>query len=149
MIRPTARAVALSTTAALALAGCSTTTLRVSPPEPAPNEVAVCTELHAHLPERVLDEPERETAPDSDLTAAWGDIVLRCGVDRPAALDATSQLFEIEGVDWFAQPLTKGTRFTTVGRDAYVEVDVSRDYEPEADVLLELAEPVKEHVPDA
>jgi hypothetical protein len=131
----------------LLLAACSTTTLRVTPPDPSPNEVTVCRDLHAALPATVLDEESRATAPESDLTAAWGDIVLRCGVDRPAALEATSELFTVQGVEWFAQPLTKGTRFTTVGRSAYVEIDVSEKYEPEADALVELGDTVNEHVP--
>ena len=133
--------------AATALAACSTSTLRVTPPDPSPNEVEVCRDLHAALPDTVVGEEARATAPESDLTAAWGDVVLRCGVDRPDALEATSELFTIQGVDWFVEPLTKGTRFTTVDRLAHVEIDVAESYEPEADAVVDLGDAVAENVP--
>jgi hypothetical protein len=131
----------------LALAACSTSTLRVTPPDPPPEEAEVCAELHAALPSTVDGEETRETAPESDLTAAWGDVVLRCGVDRPDALQATSELFTIQGVEWFVEPLTKGTRFTSVGLLTYVEIDVAESHEPEADAVVDLGDAVAENIP--
>jgi len=62
----------------------------------------------------------------SALTAAWGatPVVLRCGVGRPGALTATSQLTTVDGVDWLPERLQHGVRFTAIGRVAYVEVTV-------------------------
>ena len=92
------------------------------------------------LPRTVAGQDRRTTTPEG-LTAAWGDppIVLRCGVPRPAALMPTSQLVTVDGVDWFAEPLSNGYLFTTYGRAAYVEVAVPSAYQPPAAVLTELA----------
>jgi hypothetical protein len=46
-------------------------------------------------------------------------------------------------VDWFAQPLTRGTRFTSTGRVAYVRVDVPEDYTNATDALTDLADAVR------
>jgi len=100
-----------------------------------------CAQLTAELPDRVVDQSSRSTTPDSPLTAAWGDpaILLRCGVPRPAALTATSQLVSVNDVDWFAEELTAGYVFTTVGRSPSVEVTVPDDYAPEIAPVTELS----------
>lgn len=91
----------------------------------------------------------RETGPESSLTAAWGDpaIVVRCGVPRPAALEPTSQLTSVNGVDWFAEELTGGYLFTTYGRQTYVEVSVPADYAPEIAPVTELTTAVAATIP--
>ena len=101
------------------------------------------------LPQTVVGVTSRTTDPPSALTAAWGDpaITLRCGVPRPAGLQPTSQLISIDDVDWFAEELTAGYRFTTVGRAAYVEVTVPDDYKPEAAPVTELSAVVADSVP--
>ena len=49
--------------------------------------------------------------------------------------------------DWFAEQLTHGVRFTTTGRDAYVEVTVPDADAPEAGVLGDLAQAIRSSVP--
>jgi len=117
----------------------------VAPPSPGPTPAAACADLATHLPDRVHALSRREVTPPSPLTAAWGDppIVLRCGVPRPAALRADSTVLSVNGVDWFAQNLTRGTRFTTTGRVAYVQVDVPEDYTSPTDALADLTEAVR------
>jgi hypothetical protein len=102
------------------------------------------------LPSLVLDQRQIDTRPPSDLTAAWGSpaITLACGVPAPAALGPTSSLITIEGVDWFAEPLTEGYRFTSVGLVGHVRVEVPDAYSPEADPLVELA-PIVGSLPSA
>jgi hypothetical protein len=68
-------------------------------------------------------------------------------VPRPPERQGDAQLFEIEGITWFAQPLTRGTRFTTEDRVANVRVDVPDDYRPEAQVLVDLAPALDSAVP--
>lgn len=53
----------------------------------------------------------------------------------PAALTTTSELVTVDGVDWFAERLSAGYAFTTVGRTTNVEVNVPNVYRPEASVL--------------
>ena len=130
------------------LSGC-TSTVAVTPPQPGGDADAACSGLAPQLPDQVLDQDVRRTIPDSELTSAWGDpaITLRCGVPVPSALTATSQLITVNGVDWFPQELTAGYRFTTTGRVANVEVSVPDDYAPEAEALVDLAQPVSDSVP--
>ena len=131
-------------TAPLLVTSCSGS-VDVAPPElddsSASAVVDACAALTDELPDRVVDQPPRSTTPDSPLTAAWGDpaILLRCGVPRPPALTATSQLVSVNGVDWFAEELTAGYVFTTVGRSPYVEVTVPDDYAPEIAPVTELS----------
>jgi hypothetical protein len=68
---------------------------------------------------------------------------LTCGVPRPPQLRADTTLLSVDGVDWFAQPLTRGTRFTSTGRVAYVRVDVPEDYTNATDALTDLADAVR------
>ena len=79
--------------------------------------------------------------PPSPQTAAWGGapIVLRCGVGPPAALQPTSELTTIDGIDWLPEQVDGASRYTTVGRVANVEVSVPADDQPAANVLVDLS----------
>lgn len=118
-------------------------------PAPDPASAAVCAALVPALPPTVAGQPARDVAGPEELVAAWGTppVTLRCGVAQPAALQPTSQCFEVEGVGWFAEPVAEGYLFTTIGRTAFVEVGVPSRYAPEADVLVELAAAVSAHDP--
>jgi hypothetical protein len=113
----------------------------VEPPAPGREVAAACAEMTAQLPTRLLDQRAIDTDPESDLTAAWGDpaITLACGVPAPAGLDPTASLTTVDGIDWYAEELTAGYRFTTVGLVAFVRVEVPDAYSPEVDPLVELA----------
>ncbi len=114
--------------------------VRVVVPDARGAAADACHRLHGRLPATVAGQPRLGTDPVSDQTAAWGGapIVLRCGVGAPAGLQPTSDLTTIDGIDWFAEPVDGGSRYTTVGRVADIEVSVPRDYQPAADVLVEL-----------
>ena len=122
---------------------------------PSEAEAEQCRDLVSDLPDEVDGLEQRDTDPDSDLVAAWGDpaVVLRCGVAKPPELVASSLCYEVNGVGWFAtengEPLdgsgpTTGTVvFTTIGRSPYVEVTVPDDPDRSAgDPLADLAGPV-------
>ncbi|HET8971471.1 MAG TPA: DUF3515 family protein [Candidatus Nanopelagicales bacterium] len=130
--------------AALLLTGCSRV-VSVTPPPPDATTSVACAAVAAALPETVAGQSRRSTTPDAPSTAAWGDppIVLRCGVPRPAALLPTSPVTDVTGPDgttvtWFAEQLSAGYLFTTVGRQAYVEVAVPDAYRGSGDVLPDL-----------
>jgi Protein of unknown function (DUF3515) len=86
------------------------------------------------------------------LTAAWGDppVVLRCGVADPTGLTATSEIIEVEGVDWFLTEPASAYVFTTVGRRANIEVAVPRSVDRAAATapLVDLAGAVDAAVPE-
>jgi hypothetical protein len=125
----------------LAASGCSNGPLDVAFDEPEGAERAACLALDEEIPDTLLGQSARATEPESPFTAAWGApaITVVCGVPRPRERTPDAQLFEIDGVTWFAQPLTAGTRFTSEDRVANVQVDVPERYRPEADALVELA----------
>jgi hypothetical protein len=135
----------------LLISGCGGGSIDVSPPSPEASAAAACETLAASLPDTVQDGERRETSPESDLTAAWGDpaVVLRCGVSSPAAYEPTAELVEVNGVEWFPEELERGYRFTTFGRSAFVEVTVPDRYRPEVNALVDLAAAVEAAVPRA
>ncbi|WP_293773366.1 DUF3515 domain-containing protein [Sporichthya sp.] len=109
---------------------------------------AICARVEPALPEQVDNTPRRDTTPRTDRTAAWGDppVVMRCGVERPTALRATSQLNTVNGIDWLVEERDGGHVFTTVGRAAYVEVTVPAGHDPQVGPLVDLA-PAMQFVP--
>ncbi|MBG0832332.1 DUF3515 domain-containing protein [Planomonospora sp. ID67723] len=132
--------------ALLTLAGCGGA-VRVDPPVPEPSVAAACGTLVERLP-ATLDGAERvESVPASPYVAVWGsgEIALRCGVPRPANMAPTDRVPVFDDVAWFSAP-SLPTLFTSVGRQAYVEVTISRTHAPEA-VLIALAAPIKAALP--
>ena len=108
------------------MAGCSgQPTLTVAPPRGGDEQ---CARLHSRLPDDLDGRDRRDTSPVSKRTAAWGQppVVLRCGVGRPAGLTATSQVLEVQDVEWFLTERPRAYVFTTVGRRTYVELRVPR-----------------------
>lgn len=132
------------------LAGCSGP-VTLDAPTPPDDAAAACRALLAATPDAVDGHDRRETDPASDYTAAWGDpaITLACGVAEPDALGPASQCFEVNGVGWFAERRDEQgeVRFTTIGRETVVQAVVPTDYAPEANPLVDLATPIKQHVP--
>ncbi len=100
-------------------------------PVPAPEaRSASCDRLLAALPEE-LDGGEGGaldrraiTAPAPAGTAAWGDpaVVLRCGLDRPVELTATSRLLEISGVRFLELTGPAASTWVVVDRPVYIAV---------------------------
>jgi hypothetical protein len=135
----------------LALSACGAGAVDVAPPSPDDGAARACDGLMASLPDTVQGGERRETSPEANGTAAWGDpaVILRCGVSSPAAYAPTAELVEVNGVEWFPEELERGYRFTTFGRTAFVEVTVPQDYQPEVNALVDLAAAVEEGVPPA
>lgn len=133
------------------VAACSQPVAVPVPTPSSPDVIDACTALHAQLPARVEGQSARTADPDSKLTASWGDppITLQCGVAEPTALEPTSHLITVDGVDWLPEEHTDGWVFTTTGRLAYVAVTVPGKYQPEANALVDLAGPVSQAVPIA
>jgi hypothetical protein len=131
----------------------------VDVPSPSAKADAVCRKLHSALPAKVDGLARHSVAPSSAFTAGWGDptVVLRCGVAQPDVLnprdhrhyDPTARAAEVNGVSWLVQPLVddKGYRFTTTGREVFVEVTVPHSYAPEVNPLTDLAAAVGQAVP--
>jgi hypothetical protein len=119
-----AAAGAVCVTVALLAVGCSSEPAVHVPLPDGPG--GGCAALHHGLPSEVDGRSARDVTPASDRTAAWGSpaVVLRCGVRSPAGLAATSELVEVDGVDWFLDERASAYVFTMVGRVRFVEVRV-------------------------
>jgi Protein of unknown function (DUF3515) len=131
------------------LAGCGAGAVEAPVPSPPASVAHLCQALRGRLPQKVHGRSRRATTPKSPLITAWGSpaIVVRCGVPRPTALQPTSELVTVNGVNWLGVPVDRPVTFTAVGRLAYVEVTVPGAYQPAGDVLIELAGPIKAAVP--
>jgi Protein of unknown function (DUF3515) len=100
---------------------------------PAPSASSVdCIRLMAALPGELdggeLGSLERRqlAAPVPAGAAAWGEppVVLRCGLNRPPDLTATSRLLAVSGVQ-FLEIVNPGTSsWAAVDRSVYVVVDL-------------------------
>lgn len=136
--RPSSAAVGLGLLAALLLSSCASA-VDVVPGERA-TDVA-CAALMVRLPDELGDRARRPTT--SQSTSAWGSpaVVLRCGLAPPPP--STDPCLTVAGVDWLAQTLPGGRRYTTYGRDPAVDVLLPRQDDDGADtVLAALAGPV-------
>ncbi|MFI5713216.1 DUF3515 domain-containing protein [Kribbella sp. NPDC051620] len=132
----------------LTLTGCSPGPVEIAVPSPAPEVADACTALIQAMPAKVLDAKRRKAEPASPLTTAYGDpaIEVTCGVAPPAGMaQAQSQCFEVNGVGWYAQQVTNGYLFTTIGRKVYLELAVPSKYAPEANALTDVSDAVKAH----
>ncbi|MDF5753335.1 DUF3515 domain-containing protein [Spongiactinospora sp. TRM90649] len=145
-MRTPLRATLTLAVAVLALAACGGA-VQVEPPVPQGETAAACRRLNDLLP-GTLDGAERvESEPKSPYVAVWGagEIALRCGVPRPAAMAPTDRLSEINGVGWFADPKLP-TLYTAVTGSGYVEVTIARTHDP-GEVLGALSAPIAKTLP--
>ena len=133
----------------LGLTGCSRG-LAVPLPDPLPEGAGAyaCANFKSNLPDEVVGQTVTAIDPRTSFTSAWGDpaIVVRCGVPVPAALEPTSQLVTIDGIDWLPEQLERGYLFTTVGRELNIEVSVPDEYAPEAEALVDISPAVAEAI---
>lgn len=106
-------------------------------PHPTGTLAATCRRVMADLPATV-DGLARGRV--SGFTAQWGNppTTLRCGVAKPAALTSSSECMEVDGVGWFSQQHGDVYTFTTIGRDGYLEVQVSPLSMPPSNALVDL-----------
>ena len=129
------------------LAGCQGSSLQVDAYPTTKGSTLDCRGMLSDLPQTVAGQPRRMV--EDKLAGAWGDppIILRCGVEKPAALKPSSPCHDVNGVGWLAERESDGWLFTTIGRKLYVSLDVPADYDPAADALADVADVIGRHVP--
>ena len=142
----------------LVLASCGGP-LQVDAPELTGTAARTCSELVDALPETVDDVERREVEPADAPAAACGvrstmelggsdpAIVLRCGVEMPAAFDDFSTCHETNGIGWFIpdEQMTGSPTeitMTTIGRDVNVEVALPVEHFPPANTMVDLSEAI-------
>ena len=111
-----------------------------------------CTALLEALPSSVSDQKARQVHDAGGYAAAWGDppIVLRCGVQRPAAMDRFASCQVVNGVGWFipeSQSSDAPVTLTTMDRAVFVQVRIPRDYFPPAATMVDLGPAVRRTLP--
>lgn len=134
------------TIVATVVTGCSAT-VRVSVPDPVPGTGETCAAVVAAAPSTLAGSAARDTLDEHSL--AWGDppITLRCGIPTPDGLHPGVLCTEVNGVGWWEQPGDGGTVWTTIGREAHVEVAIPEEYGNPVDLLVDLAPAISEHDP--
>lgn len=132
------------------LAGCGGP-VPVDEPDLTTAEERACSELLAALPDTVDGADRREVEPAGAPAAAWGDpaIVLRCGVDMPAAFDEYATCQETDDVGWFIpeEQMTGSpvpVTMTTIGRQVNIEVSLPVEHFPPANAMVDLADAIKQ-----
>ncbi len=132
--------------ALLLLAGCSSG-LVVDTYPTEPDTDANCAALYADGAPVVAGQ--KQVLVKGSKATAWGDpaIILRCGVETPAALLPTSRCDMVADVGWFTEELADGYLFTTIGREFNISVEVPGAYDPAADALVDIAPSVLKHDP--
>ena len=133
-------------------AACGVGTVELSPADDLPeDERELCDDLLAALPSQVLGDERRDVTPYG-AGAAWGDppVTLRCGTTDAQGMSPAMQCQVIDDVGWYAEALEGGYRFTTIGRETYVEVVVpdAEGSETAAGALVDLAPAVRGTVPE-
>lgn len=110
---------------------------------------ALCDELLSDLPSEVAGGERRDVTPYG-AGAAWGDppVTLRCGTTDAEGMNPAMSCEVVEGVGWYAEKLERGYRFTTIGRQAYVEVIVPDEQSQASAALVDLARAVSDAVPE-
>jgi Protein of unknown function (DUF3515) len=104
--------------------------LPVAVPPVTPEADASCPALMGQLPLELAGEQSRPVDSDSPYAYAWGEppVVLVCGVERPATLEPTSPLIQVNGVNWLVDTSDPDSIvWTAVDRPVYVQVTVSAD----------------------
>jgi hypothetical protein len=104
--------------------------LPVMVPPVTPEADASCPALMGQLPLELAGEQSRPVDSDSPYAYAWGEppVVLVCGVERPATLEPTSPLIQVNGVNWLVDTSDPDSIvWTAVDRPVYVQVTVSAD----------------------
>jgi hypothetical protein len=104
--------------------------LPVEVPPVTPEADEYCRPFMEQLPLELAGEQSRPVDSDSPYAYAWGEppVVLVCGVERPAALEPTSPLIQVNGVNWLVDTSDPDSIvWTAVDRPVYVQVTVSAD----------------------
>jgi hypothetical protein len=139
-------AVVSTLAAAVALSGCSgggslpAVTVTAVPTAAA----AACGRFAAALPGDLGDDlPRRDTSPADPHVAAYGDppVVVRCGAPRATEWEQGVPLYEVNGVDWFAQE--RGDVVVWSTPRALVNVEVTIPVKWPGDRLSYLSDAVK------
>lgn len=131
----------------LVMAACQGTVVRVDAYPTTKTSALDCAALLSDLPPTLAGQPRRLV--EGKLAGAWGDppVILRCGVEKPAALGPTSECHEVNGIGWLAERQSDGYLFTTIGRKHFASLEVPTDYEPAADALADIAQTIGKHLP--
>jgi len=137
----------------LLASACGSGTVHLFSAAPPSGVQSTCRELLAAVPAEVADQSRRED--DSTWAAAWGDppITLTCGVPRPTGFGASSACTTVNGVDWYIpesqldSSVPVDLTLTAVNREAYLQLELPKDYWPPATALADLSDVVDAHDP--
>ncbi|GHJ09677.1 hypothetical protein TPA0907_40440 [Micromonospora humidisoli] len=108
----------------------------------------VCRALVSQLPATVRELAQRPVTAGAEQNAAYGDpaLTVACGVPEPT-VDATADVWTVNGVCWYADERSDATVLTTLDRETAVTVTVPRAYEGPLQWLTPVSDAVVASVP--
>ncbi|WP_406107656.1 DUF3515 family protein [Micromonospora globbae] len=108
----------------------STAPVEMAAPALAERPATLCRALLSQLPSSVRDLPQRPVTAGPEQNAAYGDpaVTVACGGAEPT-IPATSDVWVVNKVCWYADEQSEATVLTTMDRETAVTVRVPRAYE--------------------
>jgi hypothetical protein len=110
--------------------------------------VGLCQEVIANLPDTVAGHARRPVTAGSDQNAAYGDpaITVECGTSIPT-VGHIDEVYNLNGVCWYAVPGDGSTAWTTVDRTVPVTVTVPGTAAGSGQFVQPFAEAVGSNLP--
>ncbi|WP_432904449.1 DUF3515 family protein [Micromonospora matsumotoense] len=132
------------------LRGQSSTPVEMAAPALAQRPGVVCLALVSQLPATVRELAQRPVTAGAEQNAAYGDpaLTVACGGPEPT-VDATADVWTVNGVCWYAAERSDATVLTTLDRETGVTVTVPRAYEGPLQWLTPISDAVVASVPSA
>ncbi|MGK5738829.1 DUF3515 family protein [Micromonospora sp. URMC 103] len=126
----------------------STAPVEMAAPALAARPATLCRALLSQMPDDLRDLRQRPVTAGHEQNAAYGDpaITVTCGGAEPA-IPATSDVWAVNKVCWYAEEQADATVLTTLDRETAVSVRVPRAYDQPLQWVAPISDTIVATVP--
>ncbi|WP_435829744.1 DUF3515 family protein [Micromonospora costi] len=126
----------------------STAPVEMAAPALATRPATLCRALLSQMPDSIRDLRQRPVTAGAEQNAAYGDpaLIVACGGAEPA-IPATSDVWTVNKVCWYAAEQDDATVLTTVDRETAVTVRVPRTYDQPLQWVSPISDTIVASVP--